>query len=739
MSSSVTRESARPSSHPERRRGVLLVSVGTPDGQDVPAVRRFLAESLSDPLIVHLPAGLRWFQGAVGRWLARSRAPRLAESYRKIWSDRGSPQAVNLSDQASALAATLPDDWKVFVAMRYGQPAIADALRQIEADCIDELVVVPMYPQFSQTTTGTVVRELYRVLRNVGQHINVTTRTTWFDDVGYVNAQARLVAEYACSHGLRPQDTHLLFSAHGAAPSSVSRGDPYVQHVRRTVELVAERLGWPTNRLSLAFQGRLSPGEWLRPDTQGALAELSRGGEKQVLICPITFTVDCLETLAEIGVQYREAFEANGGELYVCPALNAYEPFIAALRSLVLRRPRSMTSERVTMMPLLTPKPEAVPCDSEPNSLLMIGVSLTGRLGSGRGPQLKHSSHGAFGRVRKSRKAVRGFLDWVREQTHAREAFVWNTCQRIEFYGWLADSDDSAARERIVGRIRRQLYGAESGGLEVNTLFGVDAWHHLMRTVSGLNSALPGDTDVVAQLQTACRMAERAGTAGPRATYLVQSAVELSHEVRAETSWGQFSPGYCLAALSHVHATGGTALDECRHVVIGGSATSRSILSTLSKHFQVPERQMNLIYRGHHGQLKLLRAAIGRGKRLRVQSYSERMVLQAIAEADLVYFGIDNPEPVLDAEALRDLRDFAKRPLTVVDFNSFGSLSGGNALHGITVWTEQELDQAVAEYADVMCARAEFAQAAEEVEQWIEDRLPYVAVAERIASHESQD
>jgi ferrochelatase len=690
-------------------------------------VREFLAESFTDSSVVKWPLGLRWLHKVLGRSRAARLAPRSADLYRQIWDVRGAPLAVIISDQASALATALPEGWTVYVAKRYGQPAVAEVMSQVEADGIDDLVVVPMHPQFNRATSGTIMRELHRVLRHTGQHINVALRSTWYDDVGYVKAQARTLADYAASRNLWPDDTHLVFCAHDQPASRAHGGSLYAGQVRRTVRLVADRLGWPMERTSLAYQPRPAPVRSLRPDIRERLAELAAAGEKKVLICPITSPVDGMETLGEIGLVCREAFEAGGGHLHLCPALNASEPFIAALRNLVLRGPRPMTPDRAAPIPLLRPKPESEVCDGEPESLVMIGVSFEDGVRSGRGPHMRYSHPRAFGKVRKTRKEVLAFLDWVRELPDAREAFVWNTCQRIEFYGWLADPGDLAARKRAVEQIRGRLYGAEPEGLELNTLFGIDAWHHMMRTAAGLNSALPGDSDVVAQLQTACRMAERAGTAGPRATCLVKSAVALSHDVRAETTWSRFSPGFCLAALTRVHEVDGAHMDECRHVVIGGSATSRSILAALSDHFDVPKNQMTLVHRGHHGQLKLLRGAIGHGKRLRVQSYSEAGVTRAIADADFVYFGIDYEEPVLDVETLSGLRDFAERPLRVVDFNTFGSISSRETPPGLTLWTAEDLDLAVAAFAEAMRSRPHFLRAVEEAEESIENRLRSLA------------
>jgi glutamyl-tRNA reductase len=205
---------------------------------------------------------------------------------------------------------------------------------------------------------------------------------------------------------------------------------------------------------------------------------------------------------------------------------------------------------------------------------------------------------------------------------------------------------------------------------------------------------------------------------------LVDSAVALAQEVRQTTTWRRFSRGFCSAALSRVHDLVGADVERCRFVIIGGSATSRSVLATLSERFEVPQSQMTLVYRDHHGQMKLLRSAIGHGRRLRVHSYSEPTVIQAIADADFVFFGIDHAEPTLYAEMLEGQRDFSKRPLVVIDFNDSGSVSELDTIKGITVWSADDLERAVGSYADAMCADDEFSKAQETAEVLIEARLP---------------
>ena len=628
-----------------------------------------------------------------------------------------------LAEQAFALAGLLPEGWRVLPAMRYGQPTIEQAMAKLESD-VEELVVLPMHPQFSRATTGVILNEVFRVVGEMKSPVDLATRTVWFNDGGYVNAQARLIASFTSSQELTPQKTQLLLVARCSGDVDRGPGNTYELQVEETAELVLDRLGWPTNHASVSYwppSGSESPS---RPDLRSQLRTLAKSGYKKVVLMPLTFPVEHLETAGSLEACCHEEITAKGGQATIGPALGSYGPFMTAVKNLAIRGPRSVVRGVAGSIPLLAPKPSPEKIAHAPKSMVMIGASISGKVRAKHGPGVVHSPARVVCEVKKTRRELRSFLDWVREETSVEEAFVWSTCQRIEFYGWLPESDSVADHDWPVAEIRRHLFGAEPEGLKVNVLFGVEGWHHLMRTACGLNSALPGDLDVVAQLLTSCRMAERIGTAGNRTINLVESAVALSQEVRENTPWQRFSRGFCTAALSRVHDLTGADLDRARHVVIGGSATSRSVLSTLSERFQVPKRLMTLVYRDHHGQMKLLRAAVGNGKRLRVHSYSDDDVIKAIAEADFVFFGIDHAEPVLSVENLAGERDFSKRPLVVIDFNDSGSVVDLETIKGVSVWTADDLERAVQSYADVMCADSQFLLAEENAEHWIEAHLP---------------
>jgi ferrochelatase len=731
MSSLVPRTDERRWGRPElpsRRtspRGVLLVNLGTPDGPDVASVRRYLREFLSDPDVIQLPRGMKWFNRVLGWLIARFRAPKSAGLYQRIWTDRGSPLAAVTAEQASLLEAALGEEYRVFHAMRYGSPSIASRLREIEEAGIDELVVIPLYPQFSGTTTGTALRELYRSLDRGEHRINVTTRNAWYDDGGYVHAQARLIEEYVKCHALSPENAVLLFSAHGLPVSYVERGDPYPEHMKRTVELVGKRLGWPADRMRLTYQSRLGPAQWLGPHTGDVLRELGEAGQKRVLVCPVSFTTDCLETLEEIDVRYRSEFEKDGCELFLCPALNTKREFIAALKNLVLRGPKPVTCWGEKVRPLLYQERAGVPTPANVESLVMVGMSLDSRVGHGYGPDVVHADSSTLSLTKRSQHEIPEALRKICAGGYVHEAFLWNTCHRFEFYGWPTEAADSK-EHCIVARVQQNLFnGHTPEDLMVNVLCGADAWQHLVRTVAGLNSSIPGDHDIPDQLRQAQLFAERAGTAGPMTTQLIDEAVRLEGALRRQTNWGRFAPSYCYAALSRIAEEKKLDLADCRCVIIGGSSTSRSVLANLIDRFDVPSRELTLVYRGHGGgQIKLLRKAVRNGRRIRVQSYAEPQVLKAIAEADVVFYGIDHEEPVLHANELRELRDFAARPLTVVDFNTFGSTAGLDTLPGVTLVDAEGVDKAVRAFAGAMCVTEAFSRAVEEAERWIAERVP---------------
>ena len=295
-------------------KGVLLVNLGTPSAPTPAAVRSYLAEFLSDPRVVKLPRFV-WLPILHGIVL-RTRPPKSAQKYAAIWSAEGSPLAFHTARQAALLRTAMPDA-KVEYAMRYGEPRIDAALRQL-ADT--QLTVLPLYPQYSESTTQSVADVLPRGTR---------MRRDFHDDPAYIDALAANVRRHWEAHGTSPM---LVMSFHGLPKRG---GAEYERQCHASAGLLAADLGLPPGNWRVTFQSRFGFAEWLQPYTEPTLVELARAGTKRVdVLCP-GFVSDCLETLEEIGIGARQRFvQAGGRELYLLSCLNESPEWIAALAKL---------------------------------------------------------------------------------------------------------------------------------------------------------------------------------------------------------------------------------------------------------------------------------------------------------------------------------------------------------------------------------------------------------------------
>ncbi|MHC4590214.1 MAG: ferrochelatase, partial [Planctomycetota bacterium] len=211
--------------------------------------------------------------------------------------------------QASALESKLPEGMRVFAAACHGRPTIAEVLHRVEDLGLEAVVAVSMYPPYSRTTTLPVARELYRQIEHFRYRMDVTMRGVWYDDAGYINAQAHLLHEYAHAHDLTPDNAHLVYAVRSIPASDADGGDPYLDQVHRTAELVSRRLGWPADRTTLAYLDWPGSSGGLRPTMSEALADLSRSGEKIALLCALGFTTDCPQV------------QAAGVKPFPCPGL----------------------------------------------------------------------------------------------------------------------------------------------------------------------------------------------------------------------------------------------------------------------------------------------------------------------------------------------------------------------------------------------------------------------------------
>ena len=317
---------------PASRPVLLLVNLGTPSAPEAGAVRRFLAEFLHDRRVVELT---RWLWCPLLHFLILPlRSPKVARKYAAIWTAQGSPLLAYSRALAQALQMRLPEV-EVVLAMRYGEPSLPEALRAAEAAGAGAIAVLPLYPQYSASTTASVHDAVGAELARWRRRPALRMLSDYHDDAGWLDALAASVRERWQMHG---RGELLLFSFHGLPQFQDRAGDPYAAQCRASAAALAARLGLRDDEWTLAFQSRFGRAEWLQPYTGAVLEELARAGRRRVdVLCP-GFAVDCLETLEEITVEYAQLFLAAGGEaLNYIPALNAGNAHADALAALARR------------------------------------------------------------------------------------------------------------------------------------------------------------------------------------------------------------------------------------------------------------------------------------------------------------------------------------------------------------------------------------------------------------------
>jgi ferrochelatase len=316
--------------------GVLLVNLGTPDAPTTGAVRRYLREFLSDPRVVELPR-LLWLPILYGLVLTL-RPGRSAKKYAKIWTRDGSPLRLHTERQAQILKGSLGERLRALVpvvaAMRYGKPSIADGLAQLKAQGCDRVLVLPMYPQYARSATGSVEDAVARGLKKWRPAPELRTVHDFHAHRAYVKAVAKNVNEYWFKHG-RPD--RLVMSFHGIPKASVDRGDPYQSQCVVSARMIATELGWNDARTVITFQSRFGAAEWLQPYTDATLRALGKEGVGRVdVVCP-GFAADCLETLEEISIEGRQSFLGSGGkEFHYIPTTNDTPAWMTALGIIAL-------------------------------------------------------------------------------------------------------------------------------------------------------------------------------------------------------------------------------------------------------------------------------------------------------------------------------------------------------------------------------------------------------------------
>jgi protoporphyrin/coproporphyrin ferrochelatase len=312
---------------------VLLLQMGGPDSLD--AIEPFLLNLFSDRDIIRI--GPAFLQPLIARFIVKRRAPKVAAYYEKIGGK--SPIRELTEVQAAALEKELGEDYRCFVAMRYWRPTTIEALAAIKKEGISRIIALSLYPHYSRATTGSSINELKRILKDSGVRFEVAYIDRFYDHPLYIRALAERIEEGLARFTAR-SEVELVFSAHSLPQSFIDQGDPYLSHIEETVRLVMERLGEVDHHL--AFQSRAGPVKWLEPSTEEMLRHLAAHGSKNLLMVPLSFVSDHIETLYEIDIQYAEEAKALGVENFRrSPSLNDAPLFIDCLADLIRKAAKS--------------------------------------------------------------------------------------------------------------------------------------------------------------------------------------------------------------------------------------------------------------------------------------------------------------------------------------------------------------------------------------------------------------
>jgi len=316
---------------PKPQLGVLLINLGTPDAPEARAVRRYLAEFLSDPRVIEIPA-IAWKPILYGIIL-RTRPRRSAEAYGQVWTNEGSPLAVIAKRQAHALHQRFAGRARVHYAMRYGNPGIAAAIANMLDEGCTRILAAPLYPQYCAATTATANDAVFAALAQIRVQPALRILPPYHDDSLYIEALRANLSRQMAALDFEPE--RLLLSFHGMPQRTLEAGDPYHCHCRKTARLLSEALG---RDVDVAFQSRFGRAKWLEPATDATLAAYPKAGVRRLAVAAPGFSADCLETLEELGIRGRETFLRAGGEQFaLLDCLNDSAESIVMLERLIER------------------------------------------------------------------------------------------------------------------------------------------------------------------------------------------------------------------------------------------------------------------------------------------------------------------------------------------------------------------------------------------------------------------
>lgn len=328
---------ARPADHPPVNAGavgVLLVNLGTPEAPTARAVRRYLAEFLSDRRVVDYPRAL-WLP-ILHSVILNVRPAKSARAYAKIWTSEGSPLRLYTKNAAEALSERMSAKARVNWAMRYGAPSVRDRIAALKGAGCDRILIIPMYPQYSQSTSASVADATLAALKAMIWQPALRIAAPYHDHPAYVAALKKVAEAHFSTLGWTPE--RVILSFHGTPRRHLTQGDPYFCHCSKTARLIREAMGWSEEFAPLAFQSKFGREEWLEPATDATIRELAARGVKRLAVMTPGFVADCLETLEEIGGGGAETFHRAGGEKFTAiPCLNDSPSMIDLLEALVLR------------------------------------------------------------------------------------------------------------------------------------------------------------------------------------------------------------------------------------------------------------------------------------------------------------------------------------------------------------------------------------------------------------------
>lgn len=339
----------------QAKTGVLLVNLGTPDSTAVPHVRKYLREFLMDGRVIDIPFLSRWL--LVNCIIAPFRAPKSAAEYRKLWTDRGSPLLYHTEDLKDKLIGKLDgEQYQVEMVMRYQSPSIEQGLAALQKGRVKKIIVIPLFPQYASATNGSVIEKVMEVVKEWQVIPAISFVPKFVDHPLYLQAWKDIAADFI----QKEEYDAYLFSYHGIPERQIhkascegycqlndkccARQTPSNQYCYRAqcfynTRLLTEKLGLPSDKVHTAFQSRLGKDPWIQPYTEDTIRQLAQNGAKKVLAFSPAFVADCLETTVEVGEEYKEVFEEEGGQQWdLVPCLNAHDTWVECVKALVMEQ-----------------------------------------------------------------------------------------------------------------------------------------------------------------------------------------------------------------------------------------------------------------------------------------------------------------------------------------------------------------------------------------------------------------